>query len=102
MVWPETDKAVHTMPAIAITKNMPAVPDMPNRSNTTDEIMTVSIVIPDTGLRAVVAIAFAATEAKKNEKRRVSTKPTATAVQETGRCPRKAARSEQRRVGEDW
>src|ERR1017187_29195 len=91
IVWPETDKAVHTMPAIAITKNMPVVPDIPKRSNTTDEIMTVSIVMPDTRLRAVVAIGFAAAEVKKNEKSSVSTKPTAPAVQETGRFPRNAA-----------
>ena len=39
----------------------------------------VSIVMPEIGLRAVVAIAFAATEVKKNEKSRVSPRPTRTA-----------------------
>ena len=68
IVWPDTDSAVQTMPAIAITKNMPDCPLTPNRSSTTDEMMTVSIVMPDTGLRAMVAMAFAATEVKKNEK----------------------------------
>ena len=34
--------------------------------------MMVSIVIPETGLRAVVAMALAATEVKKNEKSSVS------------------------------
>ena len=63
------------MPAIAITKNIPAVPENPNRSSTADEKMTVSIVIPETGLRAVVAIAFAATEVKKNEKTSISARP---------------------------
>ena len=72
MVCPETDSAVHTMPAIAMTKNIPAWPLMPNRSSTTDEMMTVSMVMPDTGLRAVVAIAVAATDVKKNEKTSVS------------------------------
>ena len=38
--------------------------------------MIVSIVMPETGLRAVVAMALAATEAKKNEKTRVSRRPT--------------------------
>ena len=56
------------MPAIAITKNIPVVPAMPNRSSTTDEMMIVSMVMPDTGLRAVVAMALAATDVKKNEK----------------------------------
>ena len=67
IAWPETDSAVHTMPAIAITKNMPVVPETPNRNSTTDEMMMVSMVMPETGLRAVVAIAFAATEVKKKE-----------------------------------
>ena len=67
IVWPDTDSAVQTMPAIAITKNMPAWPLTPNRSSTTDEMITVSIVMPETGLRAVVAMALAATDVKKNE-----------------------------------
>src|SRR5665811_1539397 len=74
---PETESAVHTIPAIAMTKNMPVVPDNPNCSNTTDEMMTVSMVMPDTGLRAVVAIAFAATDVKKNENTSVITVPMA-------------------------
>ena len=61
------------MPAIAMTKNIPVVPDSPNFRRTTDEIMIVSIVIPETGLRAVVAIALAATEVKKNEKTSIRT-----------------------------
>ena len=72
MVWPETESAVHTMPAIAITKNMPVVPESPKRSSTTEEMMMVSMVMPETGLRAVVAMALAATEVKKNEKSSVS------------------------------
>ena len=40
-------------------------------------MMIVSIVIPDTGLRAVVAMALAATEVKKNENTSVSATPTA-------------------------
>ena len=32
MVWPETESAVQTMPAIAITKNMPVVPERPKCS----------------------------------------------------------------------
>ena len=39
--------------------------------------MMVSMVIPETGLRAVVAMALAATEVKKNEKSSVSPRPTA-------------------------
>ena len=68
IVCPETESAVHTMPAIAITKNIPVVPERPKRSSTTEEMMIVSIVIPETGLRAVVAMALAATEVKKKEK----------------------------------
>jgi hypothetical protein len=49
---------------------MPVGPDNPNFNNTTDEIMIVSIVMPETGLRAVVAMAFAATEVKKKEHQR--------------------------------
>ena len=73
IVCPDTESAVQTMPAMAMTKNMPDCPLTPNRSSTTDEMITVSIVIPDTGLRAVVAMAFAATEVKKNENTSVST-----------------------------
>ncbi len=68
MVCPETESAVHTIPASAMTKNMPVVPETPKRSSTTEEMMMVSMVMPDTGLRAVVAMALAATEVKKNEK----------------------------------
>ena len=75
MVWPETESAVHTIPASAITKNMPVVPETPKRSSTTEEMMMVSMVMPDTGLRAVVAIALAATEVKKNEKTSASADP---------------------------
>jgi hypothetical protein len=91
MVCPETDSAVHTMPAIAITKNMPVVPDSPNSQHTAQEIIMVSIVMPETGLRAVVAMALAATDVKKNEKTSVSARPMATTVQEGARCPRRMA-----------
>jgi len=79
------------MPAMAITKNMPAVPDTPKRNNTADDKMMVSMVMPETGLRAVVATALAATEVKKNEKSRTSRSPTPTTVHETGKLPRNAA-----------
>ena len=65
MVCPDTDRAVHTMPAIAMTKNIPVGPDRPNCNSTTEEMMMVSMVMPETGLRAMVAMAFAATEVKK-------------------------------------
>ena len=91
MVCPEIDKAVHTIPAMAITKNIPAVPDRPNRNKTAEEMMMVNMVIPDTGLRAVVAMALAATEVKKKENRSVRTRPTVTTVKETGKCPKKIA-----------
>ena len=74
--WPEIESAVQTTPAIAITKNMPVVPETPKRSSTTEETMIVSIVMPEIGLRAVVAIALAATEVKKKEKSSVSARPT--------------------------
>ena len=62
MVCPDTDSAVQTMPAMAITKNIPVVPDNPNCSSTADEMMMVSMVMPDTGLRAVVAMAKSSAE----------------------------------------
>ena len=82
IVWPETDSAVQTMPAIAITKNIPVRPETPNSSRMTDEMMIVSIVMPDTGLRAVVAIAFAATDVKKNEKTSTRARPMRTTTDE--------------------
>src|SRR5579864_8089561 len=91
IAWPDTDKAVHTIATITITKNMPLVLDTPNRSRTAQEIIMVSIVIPDTGLRAVVAMALAATDVKKNENTSVSTRPIPTTVQDTGREPRSTA-----------
>ena len=91
MVCPETDSAVQIIPAMAITKNIPDAPDSPNRSSTTDEMMIVSMVIPDTGLRAVVAMALAATEAKKNEKTSVSATPAATTAHELESCAKKTA-----------
>ena len=45
ITWPETDNAVHTMPAMAITKNMPEVPETPNFSSTIDDTMMVNMVI---------------------------------------------------------
>ena len=69
---------MQTTPASAITKNMPVVPETPKRSSTTEETMIVSIVMPEIGLRAVVAMALAATEVKKKEKRRVRPRPTRT------------------------
>src|SRR6188474_3769974 len=83
MVWPETESAVHTMPAIIMTKNMPVVPERPNWSSTTDDTIMVNMVMPETGLRAVVAMHRAATEVKKNEKNRTNTTPmAATAIDE--------------------
>jgi hypothetical protein len=73
------------MPAIAITKNIPVGPDKPNSRRTTEEIMIVSIVMPETGLRAVVAMAFAATEVKKKENRRPAPSPQSPEEDETER-----------------
>ena len=72
MNCPEAHSAAHTMPAIAITKNMPVVPERPNFSSTTAEMITVSRVMPEAGLFAVVAMALAATEVKKKAKSSVS------------------------------
>src|ERR1039457_7571167 len=91
MACPEVESAVHTMPAMVITKNMPVVPESPNRNSTTDEMMMVSMVMPETGLRAVVAMALAATEGKKNEKSSVSAMPTRIAAGGAARLPRKKA-----------
>ncbi len=77
------------MPAIAITKNIPVWPDSPKRSSTTAEMMMVSIVMPETGFRAVVAMALAATDAKKNEKISVSARPAAMIDSEPARLPKK-------------
>ena len=54
-------------------------------------MMIVSIVIPETGLRAVVAIALAATEVKKNENTSVSPRPMRTTTDVASRLPRKIA-----------
>ena len=51
----------------------------------------VSMVMPETGLRAVVAMALAATEVKKNEKSSVKPRPSASTAQETCRLPKKMA-----------
>ena len=80
MVCPDTDSAVQTIPAMAMTKNIPVVPERPKRSSTTDEMMMVSMVMPETGLRAVVAMAFAATEVKKNEKKSVKSSPATSTI----------------------
>ena len=53
--------------------------------------MTVSMVMPEAGLLAVVAMALAATEAKKKAKSSVSTRPRTRTVQETCRRPKKMA-----------
>ena len=74
---------MHTMPAIAITKNIPVVPESPNFKSTTEEIITVSMVMPDAGLFAVVAMAFAATDAKKKANTNVSTRPQKSTVHDT-------------------
>ena len=50
MAWPETHSAVHTMPAIAMAKNIPVAPDRPKLSSTSDETMMVSIVMPEAGI----------------------------------------------------
>src|SRR5665213_560579 len=91
MNWPDTQSAVHTMPAMAITKNIPVSPDRPKLNNTTAEMMMVSMVMPEAGLLAVVAIALAATEVKKNENSSVNTRPNASTVQDTWRRPKKIA-----------
>ena len=83
MNWPETQSAVQTIPAIAMTKNMPVVPERPNFKSTTHEMITVSMVMPEAGLFAVVAIAFAATDAKKKAKTSVSTRPQKSTVHDT-------------------
>ncbi len=80
---------MQTTPASAITKNMPLVPDTPKRSSTTDETMMVSIVMPEIGLRAVVAMALAATEVKKKEKSRVSARPISTTASDWPRVEKK-------------
>ena len=49
----------------------------------------VSMVMPDTGLRAVVAMALAATEVKKNEKSSARPTPVSTMAGEPFRLPRK-------------
>src|SRR5579863_692865 len=91
MNWPETQSAVQTMPAIAITKNMPVVPESPNRTSTTDVMMTVSMVMPEAGLLAVVAMALAATDAKKKAKSSVSASPQMRMVHETWKREKKIA-----------
>ncbi len=83
MNWPETHSAVQTIPAIAITKNMPVVPERPNFNSTTEAMIRVSMVMPEAGLLAVVAMAFAATDAKKKAKISVSTRPQASTGHET-------------------
>ena len=51
-------------------------------------MMMVSMVMPETGLRAVVAMALAATEVKKNEKSSVSARPaTTTTADALSDCP---------------
>ena len=87
MNCPETHSATHTMPASAITKNMPVVPERPNFSSTTAETITVSSVMPDAGLFAVAAMALAATVVKKKQKSSVSAKPRASTVHVTCSCP---------------
>src|ERR1035441_8689846 len=89
MVWPEVESAVHTMPASAMTKNIPVVPETRKRSSTMEEMMMVSMVIPDTGLRAVGAMALAATEVKKKENSSASATPVITTMGELLRLPRK-------------
>ena len=83
MNWPDTHRAVHTMPAMAITKNIPVSPERPKLNSTTAEMMMVSMVMPEAGLLAVVAMALAATEVKKNENTSVNTRPNANTVKET-------------------
>ena len=51
--------------------------------------MMVSMVMPETGFRAVVAMALAATEVKKNEKNRVSASPARITASEAESWPRK-------------
>ena len=55
-------------------------------------MMTVSIVMPETGLRAIVAMALAATEVKKNENTSVSIRASAIATATLGSSvPKKTA-----------
>ncbi len=54
-------------------------------------MMTVSMVMPEAGLLAVVAMALAATEVKKNAKMSVRIRPRIRTVQETCRRPKKMA-----------
>ena len=54
-------------------------------------MMIVSIVIPETGLRAVVAMALAATDVKKKEKTSVRPRPMRTTTAVVSRLPRKIA-----------
>ena len=60
-------------------------------------MMIVSIVMPETGLRAVVAIAFAATDAKKNEKASVEGEADRTAVSVEPSVPEEDRRRRVRR-----
>ena len=73
------------------------MPDTPKRSSTTDETMIVSIVMPETGLRAMVAIALAATEVKKKEKTSVSSEPD---EQRTAALPAASRRRPRRRASQ--
>ena len=77
--WPEIASAVATTPASAITKNIPLGPETPKRSSTTEDTITVSMVMPEIGFLAVIAIALAATEVKKKENSSVSARPISTA-----------------------
>ena len=64
--------------------------------------MIVSMVMPETGLRAVVAMALAATEVKKKEKTRVSTRPTRTTTARRRRgCPGRSATASDETIDAD-
>jgi len=75
-----------------ITKNMRWCLERPKRSSTIDEMMMVSIVMPETGLRRVVAMALAATLVKKKE-----TPPPAPRRSGSPRARRTACRAARRR-----
>jgi len=95
---PDTASAVHTMPAMAITKNIPVGPDMPNRRSTTLEMMMVSMVMPEIGFRAVVAMALAATDVKKKENNNASSKPLPMAAHPPCSVPRTTATASADRI----
>ena len=62
---PEAASAVHTTPPTIMVMNMPLPPSRPILSSTNPVTISVSIVIPETGLVPTMAIARAATGANR-------------------------------------